>query len=62
VQDYVPKDHPSRFIVALVGERLDLGKICTMLGSALLNVDQRATVRVRLPFLADRMRAASIVT
>jgi hypothetical protein len=27
VRDYVPKDHPSRFIVALVRERLDLSEI-----------------------------------
>ena len=27
VQDYVPKDHPSRFIVALVREHLDLSEI-----------------------------------
>jgi transposase len=27
VQDYVPKDHPSRFIVALVREHLDLSGI-----------------------------------
>ena len=35
-------------------------EIDTMLGSALLNVDQRAAVRARLPFLTDKMRTASI--
>jgi hypothetical protein len=33
VQDYVPKDHPSRFIVALVREHLDLSEIDTMLAA-----------------------------
>ena len=27
VQDYVPKDHPSHFVVALVREHLDLSEI-----------------------------------
>ena len=35
VQDYVPKDHPSRFIVALVREHLDLSEVEASYASAL---------------------------
>src|SRR4051812_695524 len=35
VQDFVPKDHLSRFIVALVRESLDLGEIEGAYASAL---------------------------
>ena len=35
VQDYVPKDHLSRFIVALVSESLDLHEITASYSSAL---------------------------
>ena len=35
VQEYVPKDHPSRFIVALVREHLDLSEIDASYASAL---------------------------
>ncbi len=35
VQDYVPKDHPSRFIVALVREHLDLSEIAASYASTL---------------------------
>lgn len=35
VQDYVPEDHLSRFIVALVRESLDLSEIGASYGSVL---------------------------